>query len=68
MFKIRRKSVYQRKYHIKNVINDICTENRIVVSRAEINKICLVFDEIGKILCQVSKKRRRMISCKIHLT
>lgn len=67
MYKIRRKSVYQRNYHIENVINDICTENRIVMSGAEIKKICKVFDEIGKILPQVNNTRKRMISVKFIL-
>ena len=67
MFKIRRKSIYQRKYHIEDVINDICIENQIVVPSAQINKICSIFDETGKILPRAGDTRKRMISIKFIL-
>ena len=62
MYKIKRKSVYGRKYHIENVINDLRVKNKFEISRNEINRILKVFDEINKILPQVNIKRKRMIS------
>ena len=62
LYKIRRKSVYGRKYHIENVIRDICTKNKLQISRNQINCILKVFNEINKILPQVNIKRKRMIS------
>lgn len=67
MYKIVRKSVYHRKYHIENMITDICTVDRIDITRDEINRICRVFDEIGKILPQVNDGRKRMINTKFIL-
>ena len=62
MYKTRRKSVYHRKYHIENVITDICSTNRITVSRDKINRILKLFDEIERILPQINGKKNRMIS------
>ena len=45
-YKLRRKSVYHRKYHIENVI----FKAKIKISRDKILKICKVFDEIEKIV------------------
>ena len=67
MYKIRRKSIYHRKCHIENVIMDICTADRIEITRDEINRICKIFDEIGKILHQLNDGRKRMISSKFIL-
>ena len=62
MYKIGRKLVYHRKYHIENVITNICSKNRITVSRDKINRILKLFDEIERILSQINGKRKRMIS------
>lgn len=67
MYKIRRKSVYNRKYHIENLITDICTTNRIEIARDEINRICKIFDKIDRILPQVNHGQERMISVKFVL-
>ena len=48
MYKIKRKSVYHRKYHKENVIMDICTANKINISMSAKNRICRVFNEIEK--------------------
>ena len=65
MYKIRRKSVYHRKYDIENVIVNIT--GRIQITRDEINRICRIFEEIDKILPQVNNGRKRMISVKYIL-
>jgi len=58
MYKIRRKSVYHRKYHIENVIY----KANIKIPRVKMEKICKIFDEIQKIAPSIDTKRKRMIS------
>ena len=60
--RIKRKSVYHRKYHINNILIDISTKHNIMFSVEQKNKIMRIFSEIGKILPQINGKRKRMIS------
>ena len=60
--RIRRKSVYHRKYHINNILMDISTKHNITFSVEQKNKIMRIFSEIGKILPQINGERKRMIS------
>ena len=60
--KMKRKSVYHRKYHINNILMDISTEHNITFSVEQKNKIMRIFSEIGKILPQMNGERKRMIS------
>ena len=62
MYKIRRKSVYHRKYHIENVINNISRENKIQLNSDKIDRICKVFVEIDNVLPEVNDGGKRMIS------
>ena len=62
MHKIRRKSVYHRKYHIENVLNSICYKVELTHNQRDL--IYKVFDEIGTIIHLVNKNRKRMISTK----
>ena len=64
MYKIRRKSVYHRKYHIDNVLNNICYENNIQFTYHQREKIYKVFVEIDSVLSEVNDRRKRMISFK----
>ena len=64
MYKIRRKSVYHRKYHIDNVLNNICYENNIQLTYHQIEQIYKVFVEIDSVLSEVNDGRKRMISIK----
>ena len=59
--KIIRKSVYHRKYHIKNIINNISVCG-IKISVYNSLKICRIFKEIEKVLPQVNGNRKRMIN------
>ena len=59
--RMRRKSVYHRKYHINNILMDISTKHNITFSVEQKNKIMRVFSEIGKILPQINGERKRMI-------
>ena len=61
-YRIRRKSVYHRKYHLNNILMDISTKHKITFSVEQKNKIMRIFSEIGKILPQINGERKRMIS------
>ena len=56
-YKINRKSIYHRKYHIYNKINDIYN-----VSSNDREKFIQIFNEIDKILPQINQNRKRMIN------
>ena len=60
--RIRRKSVYHRKYHINNVLTDLSSKYRITFSVEQKNKIMRIFSVIGKIFPQINGERKRMIS------
>ena len=60
--RMRRKSVYHRKYHLNNILIDIGTKYYITFSVEQKNKIMRIFSEIGKILPQINGERKRMIS------
>ena len=62
--RIRRKSVYHRKYHIENILNCISFENNIQLTYHQRKKIHKVFIEIGSVLHKVNNGRKRMISIK----
>ena len=62
MHRIHRKSVYHRKYHIENVLNDLCYDRRVELTHFRRDQIYKVFAEIGTILPLVNKTRKRMIS------
>ena len=64
MHKIRKKSVYHRKYHIENVMNSISFENNTELTHSQRDRIYKVFVEIGNIIPLVNRNRRRMISIK----
>ena len=60
--RIRRKSVYHRKYHINDILMRISMNHKIEISVENRTKIMRIFDEIGKILPQMNGERKRMIS------
>ena len=64
MHRIRRKSVYHRKYHIENMLNNICFENRIDLTHDQRKRIFRVFAEISDIIPTVNGRRKRLISTK----
>ena len=57
MYKIRKKSVYIRKYHIQNELSDIELKNKLPISRAIINRVGTTFDVINMVLPQVNKEK-----------
>ena len=64
MYKIRRKSIYHRKYHIEAVLNNICFKNRIDLTHDQRERIFRVFAEISDIILTVNGRRKRLISTK----
>ena len=59
--KMKRKSVYHRKYHILNVINDIAHDNKIQVGYYNREKILRIFRLIDQVIPQVNNFRRRRL-------
>ena len=59
--KMKRKSVYHRKYHILNVINDIAHNNNIQVGYYNREKILRIFRLIDQVIPQVNNFRRRRL-------
>ena len=52
--RMKRKSIYHRKYHINNILMDISTKHNITFSVEQKNKIMRIFSEIGKIFPQIN--------------
>ena len=67
MYRIRRKSIYHRKYHIENVMNSISFENNIQLTHKQMNQIYKVFVEIDSVLHEVNNDRKRTITIKFIL-
>ena len=67
MYKIHKKSIYKRKYHIENTLNSICYENKITLTYKQRDKIYKTFEIIGSVIPLVNKLRRRIISTKYIL-
>ena len=64
MHRIRRKSIYHRKYHIESVMNNIYFETRIDLTHDQRDRIYRVFAEISDIIPTVNGRRKRLISTK----
>ena len=62
--KIRKKSVYHRKYYIENVLDTIFSENNIQLTYHQREQMYKVFVEIDSVLNEVNDGRKRMISIK----
>ena len=61
-YRIKRKSVYNRKYHLQNRIRTLCVENNVQISYHKRQKILQIFEKIDNILSIVNNNlRKRMI-------
>ena len=60
--RFHRKSVYQRKYHIENIMNNIAVKNGFQITVKNRDKILRIFGEIGKVVKSVNIDRKRMIN------
>ena len=61
-YKIKRKSVYHRKYHIINVMNNIAQTNGIQISYYNRENILRIFKLIDNVTHQPGVRRKRLIS------
>ena len=61
-YRIRKKSVYHRKYHILNVMNDIAQKNNIQIGYYYTEKILRIFALIDQVVKRINTDQRRMIS------
>ena len=61
-YRMKRKSIYHRKYHINDVLTDLSLKCRITFSVVQNNKIMELFSVIGKKFFQINGERKRMIS------
>ena len=52
-YKIRKKSVYIRKYHLNNILMDICKKNNIQLEYSDTLKIFEIFDKINKVFSRI---------------
>ena len=66
-YKIRKKSVYIRKYHLNNILINICSQNNIQLKHSDRLKIFEIFDKINKVIPKLGHNRRRIISIKFIL-
>ena len=68
MHRIRRKSVYNRKYHLQNVLDSISFENNVCLTYKQREQIHKLFVEIDGVLHNVGDGRKRMMSIKYIIT
>ena len=57
LFKIYKKTVYNRKYHLSHTLDQIILKNKVEISCSTNFKIHKIFVEINKILPQINGKR-----------
>ena len=67
MPRLRKKSVYQRKYHILNVMNDIARKTNIQGGYYNREKILRIFALIDRVSQRVDTDRKRMVCIKFIL-
>ena len=60
-YRMKRKSIYHRKYHINNILMDITLKYNITFSVDQKNRM-KIFSEISKKISQLNGERRRMVS------
>ena len=59
MYKIRRKSVYHRKYYLLNKIDFLSSKNGVQIAFKDRDKIIRVFEEIDKMLPKINGNRKK---------
>ena len=67
MFRIRRKSVYIRKYHIEKIVNDLLFGKNVELTHNQRTKVYKIFKLIGLVTNQINENRKRIISVKYLL-
>ena len=64
LYCIRKKSVYNLKYHLDNVICNFLYDYKIQTSHQQIMKIHQIYKKINEILPQIRGNRKSIISIK----
>ena len=67
LFRLRRKSIYIRKYHIENTLNDLLVIQGVELTHNQRTQIYKIFELIGYITNQINENRKRIISVKYLL-
>ena len=67
LYKIYKKTVYNRKYHLSHTLDQIIFQYKVPISCSNSFKIHKIFVEINKILPQINGERKRIISLKYLL-
>ena len=67
LFRIRRKSIYIRKYHIENLLNDLLVNQGVELTCNQRTQIYKIFELIGFVTNQINENRKRIISVKYLL-
>ena len=67
MYKIVRKSIYIRKYHIENLINILLINQGVELTHKQRTQIYKIFELIGFVTNQINENRKRIISVKYLL-
>ena len=62
LYRMRRKSVYHRKYHIQNVLDSISFKHNICSTHKQRKQIHKVFIEMDSVSHKVENGRKRMMS------
>ena len=62
MHRIKRKSVYDKKYHIHNKINTLIERNGLKLTYKDQHKVIKIFKEIDNVLPKINKSRKRIIN------
>ena len=67
MYKIRKKSIYIRKYHIINVPDEMSLSYEKPISSFVFNNVLKILDKINNVLPEINQKRKRLISIKYKI-
>ena len=67
MYKIIRKSIYIRKYHIEKLINNLLVNQGVELTHKQRTQIYKIFELIGYITNQINENRKRIIGVKYLL-
>ena len=67
MYKIVRKSIYIRKYHIENLLNYLLVNQGVELTHKQRTQIYKIFVLIGFVTNQINENRKRIISVKYLL-
>ena len=61
LYRIRRKSKYKRKYHIRNVLIDKLLQNHIYLTVEAENKLIRIFNQVVTIFFRLYPSRKRLL-------